>query len=124
MEFFEHGKEKAIISFKNRWKLAWRNGNAGIPTNSKSITSSADSNLSFYARVAAHQRICLDWDLAARLENRKSAVWWRRNRAPVVMKPRNHPTVGIDHWEHGSLVVGRPGVRMSSGVKGRRSSTP
>ncbi|GBM04481.1 hypothetical protein AVEN_197893-1 [Araneus ventricosus] len=31
------------------------------------------------ARVAAHQRICLDWDHATRLENRKSAVWGRRN---------------------------------------------
>ncbi|GBM40034.1 hypothetical protein AVEN_250505-1 [Araneus ventricosus] len=28
------------------------------------------------ARVAAHQRICLDWDLAGRL----AAVWGRRNR--------------------------------------------
>ncbi|GBM54438.1 hypothetical protein AVEN_275639-1 [Araneus ventricosus] len=44
--------------------------------------------------------------------------------APVVRKFRNHPTVGINHSEHGSLVVGRPGVRLSSGVKGRRSSTP
>ncbi|GBM73107.1 hypothetical protein AVEN_198780-1 [Araneus ventricosus] len=26
------------------------------------------------ARVEKHQRICLDWDLATRLENRKSAV--------------------------------------------------
>ncbi|GBN66764.1 hypothetical protein AVEN_52333-1 [Araneus ventricosus] len=43
--------------------------------------------------------------------------------APVVMKLRNHPTVGIDHWGHGSLVVGRTGVRLSSGVRGRRSST-
>ncbi|GBM36049.1 hypothetical protein AVEN_274451-1 [Araneus ventricosus] len=43
--------------------------------------------------------------------------------APVVMKLRNHPTVGIDHWGHGSLVVGLPGVQLSSGVKGRRSST-
>ncbi|GBM49822.1 hypothetical protein AVEN_238179-1 [Araneus ventricosus] len=32
------------------------------------------------ATVAAHQTICLDWDLATRLENRKSAVWGRRNR--------------------------------------------
>ncbi|GBM53443.1 hypothetical protein AVEN_109349-1 [Araneus ventricosus] len=40
------------------------------------------------------------------------------------MKLRNHPTVGIDHWGHGSLVVDRLGVRFSSGVKGRRSSTP
>ncbi|GBL78769.1 hypothetical protein AVEN_65311-1 [Araneus ventricosus] len=44
--------------------------------------------------------------------------------APVVMKLRNHPTVRIDHWGHGSLVVGLLGFRMSSGVKGRRSSTP
>ncbi|GBO40472.1 hypothetical protein AVEN_64546-1 [Araneus ventricosus] len=44
--------------------------------------------------------------------------------APVVRKLRNHPTVGIDHWGHGNLVVSRPGVRLSSGVKGGRSSTP
>ncbi|GBN46188.1 hypothetical protein AVEN_14749-1, partial [Araneus ventricosus] len=36
---------------------------------------------------------------------------------PVVMKLRNHPTVGIDHWGHGSLAVGRPEVRLSSGVR-------
>ncbi|GBO27801.1 hypothetical protein AVEN_123475-1 [Araneus ventricosus] len=41
----EHGKEKAIISFKNLWKLAQRNGKAGIPTISKSHTSCADFNL-------------------------------------------------------------------------------
>ncbi|GBM15081.1 hypothetical protein AVEN_150098-1 [Araneus ventricosus] len=45
MEFLEHGKEKAIVSFKNRWKLAWRSGKVGIPTISKSNTSCADSNL-------------------------------------------------------------------------------
>ncbi|GBM24466.1 hypothetical protein AVEN_41111-1 [Araneus ventricosus] len=45
MEFLEHGKEKAIVSFKNRRKLAWWNINAGIQTNSKSNTSCADSNL-------------------------------------------------------------------------------
>ncbi|GBO20988.1 hypothetical protein AVEN_189244-1 [Araneus ventricosus] len=45
MEFLEHGKEIAIVSFKNHWKLAWRNGNAGIQTNSKSNISCADSNL-------------------------------------------------------------------------------
>ncbi|GBL92386.1 hypothetical protein AVEN_174682-1 [Araneus ventricosus] len=32
------------------------------------------------AMIAAHQRICLNWNLATRLENRKSAVWGRRNR--------------------------------------------
>ncbi|GBO28149.1 hypothetical protein AVEN_224881-1 [Araneus ventricosus] len=40
------------------------------------------------------------------------------------MKLRNHPTVGTDHWGHRSLVVGHPGVQFSSGVKGRRRSTP
>ncbi|GBM59633.1 hypothetical protein AVEN_60375-1 [Araneus ventricosus] len=45
IEFLEHGKEKAIVSFKNRWKMAWRNGNPGIQTNSKSSTSCDDSNL-------------------------------------------------------------------------------
>ncbi|GBM89847.1 hypothetical protein AVEN_107950-1 [Araneus ventricosus] len=44
--------------------------------------------------------------------------------APVVRKLKNLPTVGVDHWEYGTLVVGRPGRRLSSGVKGRRSSTP
>ncbi|GBM17344.1 hypothetical protein AVEN_13227-1 [Araneus ventricosus] len=44
--------------------------------------------------------------------------------ALVVMKLRNHPTVGIDHWEHRSLVVGHTAVWLSSGEKGRRSSTP
>ncbi|GBM94819.1 hypothetical protein AVEN_26530-1 [Araneus ventricosus] len=44
--------------------------------------------------------------------------------APVVRKLKNLPTVGVDHWEYGSLAVGRPGRRLSSGVKGRRSSTP
>ncbi|GBN39087.1 hypothetical protein AVEN_123299-1 [Araneus ventricosus] len=28
--------------------------------------------------------------------------------APVVGKLTNHPTVGFDRWEHGSLLVGRP----------------
>ncbi|GBN48346.1 hypothetical protein AVEN_100259-1 [Araneus ventricosus] len=42
--------------------------------------------------------------------------WWQ--------DPRTFPTVGFDHWEHGRLVVGRPGVRLASGVKERRSSTP
>ncbi|GBO41857.1 hypothetical protein AVEN_219599-1 [Araneus ventricosus] len=37
----EYGKEKAIA----RWELAQRNGKAGIPTNSKSNTPCADSNL-------------------------------------------------------------------------------
>ncbi|GBN30164.1 hypothetical protein AVEN_213965-1 [Araneus ventricosus] len=45
MEFLEHGEEKAIVSFKNRWKLAQRNGKAGIQTNSKSNTSCVDTNL-------------------------------------------------------------------------------
>ncbi|GBM74386.1 hypothetical protein AVEN_161280-1 [Araneus ventricosus] len=45
LEFLEHGKEKAIVIFKKRWKLAQRNGNAGIQTRSKSNTSCADSNL-------------------------------------------------------------------------------
>ncbi|GBN53623.1 hypothetical protein AVEN_183743-1 [Araneus ventricosus] len=40
------------------------------------------------------------------------------------MKLRNHPTVGTDHWGYRSLVVRRPGVQFSSGVKGRRRSTP
>ncbi|GBM02329.1 hypothetical protein AVEN_138449-1 [Araneus ventricosus] len=31
------------------------------------------------ARVAAYQRIWLDWDLATRLENRESVVFGRRN---------------------------------------------
>ncbi|GBM31876.1 hypothetical protein AVEN_183283-1 [Araneus ventricosus] len=86
MEFLEHEKEKAIASFKNRWKLAWRLGEAGIPTNSKFNTSCADSNLGLRARVAAHQRVCLDWDLASRLDhvegsNRKSAVAGGRRNA-------------------------------------------
>ncbi|GBN04621.1 hypothetical protein AVEN_9608-1 [Araneus ventricosus] len=40
------------------------------------------------------------------------------------MRLRNYPTVGIDHWGHCSLVIGLPGVRLSSGVRGWRSSTP
>ncbi|GBM79476.1 hypothetical protein AVEN_138241-1 [Araneus ventricosus] len=44
--------------------------------------------------------------------------------ALVVMKPRNLPTVGIDHWGVRRLVVGHMAVRLSSGKKGRRSSTP
>ncbi|GBM58113.1 hypothetical protein AVEN_122545-1 [Araneus ventricosus] len=28
--------------------------------------------------------------------------------APVVGKLTNHPAVGFDHWEHGSLLVGSP----------------
>ncbi|GBM85600.1 hypothetical protein AVEN_38371-1 [Araneus ventricosus] len=39
MEFLEHWKEKATVSFKNQWKLA------GIQTNSKSNSSCVDSNL-------------------------------------------------------------------------------
>ncbi|GBN21010.1 hypothetical protein AVEN_37403-1 [Araneus ventricosus] len=35
---------------------------------------------------------------------------------PVVMKLRNHPTVGFDHWKIGSLML-VAGVRLSSGVK-------
>ncbi|GBM50803.1 hypothetical protein AVEN_115983-1 [Araneus ventricosus] len=44
--------------------------------------------------------------------------------APVVRKLKNLPSVGADHWEYGSLVVGRPGRRLSNGVKGMRSSIP
>ncbi|GBN72016.1 hypothetical protein AVEN_32416-1 [Araneus ventricosus] len=44
------------------------------------------------------------------------ARWWQN--------PRTFPTVGFDHWEHGRLVVGHPGVRLASGVEGRWSSTP
>ncbi|GBO36703.1 hypothetical protein AVEN_148963-1 [Araneus ventricosus] len=44
--------------------------------------------------------------------------------ALVVMEPRNLPTGGIDHWGVRRLVVGRMTVRLSSGKKGRRSSTP
>ncbi|GBM76110.1 hypothetical protein AVEN_18944-1 [Araneus ventricosus] len=72
MEFLEHGKEKAIVSFKNRWELAklefQRTQNSPIPI------------WDLDARVAAHQRICLDWGLVMLLENQKSAVWGRRNR--------------------------------------------
>ncbi|GBO32594.1 hypothetical protein AVEN_248093-1, partial [Araneus ventricosus] len=42
----------------------------------------------------------------------------------MVRKPRNHPTVGIDHWGDRRLVFGRMAVRLSSRKKGRRSSTP
>ncbi|GBM70620.1 hypothetical protein AVEN_248555-1, partial [Araneus ventricosus] len=44
--------------------------------------------------------------------------------ALVVRKPRNHPTVGIDHWGDKRLAVGRMAVRLSSEKEGRRSSTP
>ncbi|GBM26694.1 hypothetical protein AVEN_124987-1 [Araneus ventricosus] len=44
--------------------------------------------------------------------------------ALVVMKPRNLPTVEIDPRGVRRLVVGRMAVRLSSGKKGRRSSTP
>ncbi|GBM90485.1 hypothetical protein AVEN_51887-1 [Araneus ventricosus] len=44
--------------------------------------------------------------------------------AQVVAKPKNLLHGGFDHWEHGRLVVGRPGVRLASRVEGRRSSTP
>ncbi|GBM20058.1 hypothetical protein AVEN_268390-1 [Araneus ventricosus] len=44
--------------------------------------------------------------------------------AHVVRKPMNHPTLGIDHWGDRRLVVGGMAVRLSSGKKGRRSSTP
>ncbi|GBM89837.1 hypothetical protein AVEN_72136-1 [Araneus ventricosus] len=36
---------KSDRQFKYRWKLAYRNGNAGIQRNSKYNTSCADSNL-------------------------------------------------------------------------------
>ncbi|GBM94096.1 hypothetical protein AVEN_233417-1 [Araneus ventricosus] len=49
----------------------------GIPINSKSKTSCADSDLRPDARLAAHQRVCLDWDLATRVENWKSTEWGR-----------------------------------------------
>ncbi|GBM54172.1 hypothetical protein AVEN_39777-1, partial [Araneus ventricosus] len=47
-------------------------------------------------------------------------TWWSLRRH----SRRNHPTVRIDHWGYESLAVGRPGVRLCSGVKGRRSSIP
>ncbi|GBO03885.1 hypothetical protein AVEN_62409-1 [Araneus ventricosus] len=34
--------------------------------------------------------------------------------APVVKKLKNFPTVGVDHWENGSFVVGRPGRLRSA----------
>ncbi|GBN51130.1 hypothetical protein AVEN_44817-1 [Araneus ventricosus] len=56
-------------------------------------------------RLAVHFHVAPVW-----------LLWWQN--------PRTFPTVGFDDWDHGRLVVGRPGVRLSSGVKGRRSSTP
>ncbi|GBN96880.1 hypothetical protein AVEN_2066-1 [Araneus ventricosus] len=44
--------------------------------------------------------------------------------AQRLQNPRTFPTVVFDHWERGRLVVGHPGVRLVSGVEGRRSSTP
>ncbi|GBN42686.1 hypothetical protein AVEN_56678-1 [Araneus ventricosus] len=49
---------------------------------------------------------------------------WDTCIALVVRKSRNHLTVEIDHWGHRCLVVGRMAVRLSSGKKGRWSSTP
>ncbi|GBO09552.1 hypothetical protein AVEN_264961-1 [Araneus ventricosus] len=41
-------------------------------------------------------------------------LWWGNSRT--------FPTIGVDHWEYGGLVVGRPGRQFSSRVKGRKSS--
>ncbi|GBN14177.1 hypothetical protein AVEN_3979-1 [Araneus ventricosus] len=45
LEFLEHGKVKSIIKDENLRYLEQIIGSGGIPTNSKSKTSSADSNL-------------------------------------------------------------------------------
>ncbi|GBM67281.1 hypothetical protein AVEN_201213-1 [Araneus ventricosus] len=45
MEFLEQGKEKAIVKVENLWNLEEMILSGGIPTNSKSKTSCADSNL-------------------------------------------------------------------------------
>ncbi|GBM40884.1 hypothetical protein AVEN_14805-1 [Araneus ventricosus] len=76
MEFLEHGKEKAIVSFKNRRKLA----KLEFQRTQNPTLQAPIPIWDLETRVAAHQSICRDWDLATRLENRKSAVWGRRNR--------------------------------------------
>ncbi|GBL69826.1 hypothetical protein AVEN_207353-1, partial [Araneus ventricosus] len=43
-------------------------GKAGIPTDSKSNTSCADSNLEPQEKVEAQSKVCLHWDLASRVE--------------------------------------------------------
>ncbi|GBN06986.1 hypothetical protein AVEN_24738-1 [Araneus ventricosus] len=77
MEFLEHGKEKAIVSFKNRWKLAQRLGEAGIPTNSKPSISCADSNL---GPRAIKSKGLPYWHLDSRLDHVESKIgkppWW------------------------------------------------
>ncbi|GBL73538.1 hypothetical protein AVEN_159519-1 [Araneus ventricosus] len=80
MEFLEHGKEKAIASFKTDGN--WHSGMAKLEfQRTKKPTLNTPIKIwDLDARVAAHQRICLDWDLATRLENRKSAVWGKRNK--------------------------------------------
>ncbi|GBN58012.1 hypothetical protein AVEN_82495-1 [Araneus ventricosus] len=61
-----------------------------------------------YARLAAHQRICLDWDLATRVENRKSAEWGDR-RATVA-----HFGAYVNDVRNSSIKMGgeRTGLRQ------------
>ncbi|GBM06464.1 hypothetical protein AVEN_58309-1 [Araneus ventricosus] len=60
LEFLEHEKEKAILKVENLSNLEEMILSDGIPSNSKSKTSCADSNLRPDARLPAHQSVCLD----------------------------------------------------------------
>ncbi|GBN78371.1 hypothetical protein AVEN_91980-1 [Araneus ventricosus] len=71
MEFLEHGKEKAIVSLKNRWKLAQRLGEAGNPMKSKPSISCADSNL---GPRAIKSKGLPYWDLDSRLDHVESKI--------------------------------------------------
>ncbi|GBM29833.1 hypothetical protein AVEN_110349-1 [Araneus ventricosus] len=81
MEFLEHGNEKAIASLK-KTDENWHSVMVKLEfQRTQNPTLHAPIPIwGLDSRVVAHQRICLDWDLATRLENRKSAVWGRRNR--------------------------------------------
>ncbi|GBM48817.1 hypothetical protein AVEN_114720-1 [Araneus ventricosus] len=118
MAFLEHGKKKAIVSFKNRWKLAQRNGNDGI----QNPTLFAPIPIwGLDARVVAHESICLDWNLATRLENRKSAVWGRRNRGieerrqRILEPPTNDGSIfsDLNGWEKNQPWDKWNGVQMN-----------
>ncbi|GBM59561.1 hypothetical protein AVEN_268741-1 [Araneus ventricosus] len=81
LRFLKHGKgKKPFINVKKDEN--WHNGLAvlefRIVQNQIGMTGWPFEDLA--VRVAREQRFCLDWDPAARLGNRKSAVWERRNR--------------------------------------------
>ncbi|GBO06250.1 hypothetical protein AVEN_211372-1 [Araneus ventricosus] len=71
------------------------------------------------ARLATHQWICLHWNLASRLENRKSAKWWGDRRATVA-----HFGAYVNDVRNFSIKMGGKKGSRTSGIARPSSECP